>query len=184
MHYRSRLPALRSLSGGGLGGLVEDAFSPQRLASMGWSAGGGAANALFARTVLRQAVTMIPVLQRVPGWALGAASGFVLGNIAHMWNPQFASGLVGHAGGVAFDDLMSRLGVLSGFGLGRGSFSPFGPAQAPDQLAPLNVQVQRSRLSGALTEIIPQGGIGGFGATVQSVQRQPGIHPSFMAAIS
>lgn len=171
---RHRLAALSDLSDG-LGNLLSDAISPDRLKAMGWSAAGGAAGGLYDRLAIPQ-IMKLPLIGGLPAWGQGLLGAFLVGNASWNWNDSFARGAVGKLAGDAFTNLLDSLGLLSMIGAGSGT-AYFGQPVAPDQLAPLDTTVLVPQ--SALAEVIQEGGIGYLGANVNPVSVEPVIQPGF-----
>ena len=174
------LPSLGFLSSDGLGGLVQDAISPKRLAELGWAGAGGAAGGVVQSMAVSRllAQTWMPEFLTARPWLVGLLLGYVGGNLAWGWNDTFAKGLIGKMAGDAAQGLLTEAG-LEGLGNTMFNASQFRP------LSP-NVVIDRRQIAGHMAEVVPQGGIGevlpqgGIGATVERVQNQPGIQPQFM----
>lgn len=175
------LPSLGLLSGDGLGGLLQDAISPKRLAELGWAGAGGAAGGVVASKAVPKLLAQewVPEFLKARGWLINLLVGYVGGNVAWNWNDSFAKGLVGKMAGDATQGLLAEAGLLEGLGntmFNRSMLQPLAP----------NVVIDRHQLAGHMAEVVPQGGIGevlpqgGIGATVERVQSQPGIQPQFM----
>lgn len=178
--FSRRLPSLAGLSGADLGQMFREAFSTQRLTSMAWAAGGGAAGGLVGRVALPK-LDGLPLVGSVPGWAREFGAAWLLGTLTWNWNREFACGAVGKLAGDATLGVLDRLKLTDIVGAGAGAQ---GVSQVPpDQLAPLrNVDVRP--VQSQLAEVIPQGGLGGFGAAVQPMTRQPTLQPAFEPSLA
>ena len=206
----SRLPALSELGIADIGAFFQNAISPDRLMSMGWSAAGGAAGTLVNLAVTPRLAGLLPesVKSVVPREALPAVVGFLAGSVAWEWNEGFARGFVGKVSGDLAEMLIDRFSLremlapagsveasprFAGYGVAgyRGGFRGLNAAP-PDQLAPLrtNVVTDPHQIAASMSEVIPRGGMGeviprgGFGANVIPIQREPTIQPTYRQTYS
>ena len=164
----------RGLGGFGvLGGpmdAVKQAFSMPRLKAVGWAGAGGAAGGLYNRLVVPQ-LRKLPVLDNAPEWAHSLLGALIVANASWKWNSNFAAGAAGKLAGDAFTGVLDKLGLFKAAGLGY-----FG--QLPSDLAPIT-DVDAFTPMSALSEVIPQGGIGAFGANLDPLSMQPSIQSTF-----
>lgn len=184
-HRGHRLPSLRHLGGTGLGVSFQEIFSTDRLMDMAWAGGGGAAGGLVSRVAI-PTLKKLPGLGMLPEEALAIAAGLVLGNLTYNWNRNFSTGIVAKLFGDAFASVLDRMDILpAALRAGTSGWSAGSFAQPSVELSPIrsdSVTTEPDQLAAyanGLTEVIPEGGIGGFGANVMSQQIQPGTSPSW-----